>query len=559
MLTYILKEHKEFDFFMEGKMKLISAILFVSTIAFAAHPEMVPGEYIVSFKNNKGPIALLSKNLAQKINSDIQVISNSLRVAHVKLNAVGSESEIIGQIKQDPNVAIVEPNFIYRANFTFGNKSNDPLLNKLWGLSNSGQPDSKGQVGTPGIDINAVNAWKIQTGSKDVIVAVIDTGINYKAEDLKENMWVNEKEQSGSKGVDDDGNGFIDDIYGWNFVSNNNDPLDDQGHGSHCSGTIGAKGNDGKGIVGVNWNTRLMALKFLDSNGSGTLENALKAIDYAVKNGARVLSNSWGGGGFSETLKQAIERSHEANAIFVAAAGNESNNNDVTATYPASYEVPNVISVAAIDNKGNLANFSNFGKRIVHIGAPGVNIFSTITKGYDSWSGTSMAAPHVSGVAALMLSQYPEMTNLQAKDMILKTARSLKTLKGKVKTGGLVDAHAALMQNIPAPDMNDPINWQTTTYQLSSEHPYKADSKYTWEISVPGANEISIYFEKFITEYRYDTVKLYDSTGKVVQILTGNESDSFSEVIKGNYVKVVFQTDRSQELHGFDITKVAFR
>lgn len=524
----------------------------------AAKPESISGEYIVSFKNNKAPLVLLGQNLSKKINSEVSIISTSLRVAHVKLNAVASEDAVIANIKNDPNVSIVEPNFIYRANYGF-NKTNDPLFGKLWGLSNSGQPDSKGQVGTPGIDINATNAWKVQTGSSDVIVAVIDTGINYKSADLKDNMWINEKEKNGKKGVDDDGNGFVDDIYGWNFVKNSSDPLDDQGHGSHCSGTIGAKGNDGKGIVGVAWNTRLMALKFLDSNGSGSLENALKAIDYATKNGAKVLSNSWGGGGYSETLKQAIERSHQAGAIFIAAAGNESNNNDASPTYPASYDVPNVVSVAAIDNKGALANFSNYGKSLVHIGAPGVNIFSTTNKGYDSWSGTSMAAPHVSGVAALMFSQYPEMTNLQVKALMLKTAKTIKGLKNKVKTGGIIDAYAALMQNIPAPDMNDPVNWQTVPYQLASEHPYKAETNNTWEISIPDAREVSIYFEKFQTEYRYDTLKLYDIEGNLIQTLTGNESDTFSEVIKGNYVKVVFETDKSQEQYGFDITKVAFR
>lgn len=534
------------------------SLAFVSTVALAAKPESVPGEYVVSFKNNKAPLAYLGQNLAKQISSEVSIISNTLRVAHVKLNSVANENDLIANIKNNPNVSIVEPNFIYHASYGF-NKSNDPLFGKLWGISNSGQPDSAGQTGIPGVDINATEAWKVQTGSKNVIIAVIDTGINYKSADLKDNMWINEKESNGKKGVDDDGNGFVDDIYGWNFVKNNSNPLDDQGHGSHCSGTIGAKGNDGKGIVGVNWNTRLMALKFLDSNGSGSLDNALKAIDYATKNGAKVMSNSWGGGGFSETLKQAIERSNQAGAIFIAAAGNESNNNDESPSYPASYDVPNIISVAAIDNQGKLANFSNYGKNLVHIAAPGVNIFSTTNKGYDSWSGTSMATPHVSGVAGLMFSQYPEMTNLQVKDLILKTARPLKGLKNKVKTAGLVDAYAALMQIVPAPDMNDPINWQTVSYQLASEHPYKSETNSSWEISVPDAKEISIYFEKFQTEYRYDTLKVYDANGNLIQTITGNESDSFTEVIPGNYAKIVLETDKSQEQYGFDITKVAFR
>lgn len=542
-----------------GEMRLLVGFVLLSFGALAGKPESVPGEYIVTFKNNKNAVKLLAENFAKKINSEVNMISSTLRVAHIRSNSVITSEAFVSSLKNDPNVDIVEPNYIYHANYSFGNKANDPLFGKLWGLNNTGQPDSSGQAGEPGIDINALKAWQVQTGSKSVVVAVIDTGVNYKSLDLKENVWTNEAERKGRKGIDDDKNGFIDDIYGWNFVKNNNNPIDDQGHGSHCSGTIGAKGNDGKGIVGVNWNTRIMALKFLDSGGSGTLENALKAIDYATKNGARVMSNSWGGGGFSETLKQAIERAHKANAIFIAAAGNESNNNDENPSYPASYDVPNVISVAAIDNKGIMASFSNYGKNTVHIAAPGVNIFSTTNKGYDSWSGTSMATPHVSGVAALVLAQYPEMTNLQLKELILKTARPLKTLRGKTKTAGLIDAYAALMQIVPAPDMEDPANWQTVPYQLSSEHPYKTESKSTWEVTVPDAKEISLYFQKFETEYNYDTLKLYDIDGNLLQTISGNQTDSFSPAIKGNYVKVVLESDKSQEKYGFDISKVAFR
>ncbi|MCB0368196.1 MAG: S8 family serine peptidase [Bdellovibrionales bacterium] len=540
-------------------MRIFVGLILMAAMAFAGQPESVPGEYIVTFKNNKSPMTGLTKELAKRINSTVEVISRTARVAHVKTDSKNTPEDIIAKIKKDPNVDIVEPNYIYHASYSFGQKSNDPLMSRLWGLNNSGQPDSNGQAGILGIDINAEKAWTIQTGSKDVIVAVIDTGVNYNNPDLKDNIWTNEAELNGKDGVDDDNNGYVDDIHGWNFADDKSDPMDNHGHGTHCSGTIGAKGNDGKGIVGVNWNTRIMALKFLDASGSGSLDNALKAIDYATQNGAKVLSNSWGGGGFSETLKAAIERSNKAGAVFVAAAGNESNNNDNRPTYPASYDVPNIISVAAIDNKGKLANFSNYGKSLVHVAAPGVNIYSTTLKGYDSWSGTSMATPHVSGVVALMEAQYPEMSNTEIKDWILKTARPLKSLKNKVKTSGLIDAYAALTKEVPAPDMNDPANWQFMPYRLSSEHPYKASTKNTWEISVPNANEISVYFSKFKTEYRFDKVSLYDAEGTLVQEISGNEDESFSEVIKGNYVKVVFESDKSQEQYGFDVTKVAYR
>jgi thermitase len=204
------------------------------------------------------------------------------------------EKSAVKSLSQNELVDIVEPNYIYRMN----KMSNDPMIEQLWGLKNVGQKDSGGTAGVKGLDINVEKAWDIQTGSKKTIVAVIDTGVDENHPDLKENMWTNVAELNGKAGVDDDGNGVIDDIHGFNSITGSGNALDDQGHGSHCSGTIGAKGNDGAGIVGVNWDVSIMAVKFLDANGSGTLENAIKSIDYATRMGAKVLSNSWGGGGF---------------------------------------------------------------------------------------------------------------------------------------------------------------------------------------------------------------------------------------------------------------------
>lgn len=540
--------------------KFFFLLLSVAISAHAAMPEVksVPGEYVIKFKNhNKATMTAMSNKLKEQLGVQIKTILPTMGVTVVKTD---DEKATLEKLKANPIVEIAEPNFIYTANYTFGMRSNDPSLGKLWGMINTGQPDSKGQVGVPGIDVNAINAWKLQTGSPDVIVAVIDTGVNYKSKDLADNMWVNAAEQNGKKGVDDDGNGFIDDIHGYNFVKDNGDPLDDQGHGTHCSGTIGAVGNDNFGIVGVAWKTKIMALKFLDERGSGSLEDALKAIDYATKMGAKVMSNSWSGGGYSENLKEAIERSNKAGAVFIAAASNEANDNDVNEAYPASYDIPNVISVAAIDNRGVLADFSNYGKKKVHIGAPGVNIYSTTIKGYESWSGTSMATPHVAGAAVLVASQHPTMNGEQIKQAILNAARPIKGLRGKVSTGGMLDTHAALLLKTVGPDPEDPANWtKKMQYQLSSEHPYNPQLKNEWEISVPDATEISVYFAKLDVEYRFDTIKLYDSTGKLIQTLSGSEKELFTDVIKGNYVKIVFETDKSIQKYGFDVTSISYR
>lgn len=539
-------------------MIITTATAFASTLQKPIKEiEAVPGEYVVrlkeqfSFSATKNNIQILSEQLGSQIKTTIP----SMNIVVVKRPVFETQTSVRKILAQNELVDIVEPNYIYRIKKT----PNDPLLPELWGMKNSGQKDSSNQVGVAGVDIGAEKAWDIETGSKNTIVAVIDTGVNYNSDDLKENMWTNEAEANGQPGVDDDGNGFVDDIHGYNFVANNGDPMDDHGHGSHCSGTIGARGNDGKGLVGVNWDVRIMGLKFLSKDGSGSLDGALKAIDYASKMGAHVLSNSWGGGGASDTLKQAIERSNAAGAVFVAAAGNESNNNDASPSYPASYDVPNMISVAAVDNRGLIASFSNYGKKSVHVGAPGVNIKSVTTTGYESWSGTSMATPHVSGIAALLISHESKLTNIDVKNRILATAVPVASLRSKTKTGGLANAYAALTNTLPQPDPNDPSNWKTVNVSVSTPHPYKEKSKETYEVTVPGAKEISLYFSKFDTERDYDIVEIYDGKGTRVQTLSGENDDSYTVVISGNKAKIVLTADDSVSRYGFDVTKAAWR
>lgn len=532
----------------------LGALLAAANV-FAAEPEAVPGEFIVKLKS---PISSQSLSVLSTELGYIKDVIPNQNIIVIKRPMFEIQSTVVKSLSEHPDVDIIEPNFIYRIN----RAPNDPMLGQLWGMKNIGQPDSQKKEGIAGMDINAEKAWDIQTGSRDVIVAVIDTGVDFNHPDLKDNMWTNEAELNGQAGVDDDGNGIVDDIYGASFVNANaptGNPLDDHGHGTHCSGTIGAKGDDGKGIVGVAWNVRIMGVKFLSASGSGSLDGALKAIDYATSKGAKVLSNSWGGGGYSETLKQAIERSNAAGAIFVAAAGNESNNNDASPTYPATYDVPNVISVAAVDNRGQIASFSNYGKTKVHVGAPGVNVFSSVKGGkYDSWSGTSMAAPHVSGMAALLASNEPTLTGVQMKDRILATSRPIAGLRGKAK-GGMADAWAMLTNTTPPPDPNDPVNWQTVALSVSSPHPYKEKSSMEFEVRVPGAKQVALYFEKFDTEREYDKVELFDATGKKVATMSGKNDDSFATPVDGEYVKIKFTTDDSVNRYGFDITKAAWR
>jgi subtilisin family serine protease len=371
-------------------------------------------------------------------------------------------------------------------------------------------------------------------------------------------MWTNDAELNGKAGVDDDDNGYVDDIYGYDFANKDADPKDDHGHGSHVSGTIGAKGNDGKGIVGVTWNVRIMALKFLTASGSGTLEGAVKAINYAVKMGAHLTNNSWGGGGFSQVLSDSIKAAQEKGQLFIAAAGNDSSDNDKNPMYPGSYDHDNIISVAALNNKGELSKFSNYGKTTVDVAAPGEAITSCTPKGYETWNGTSMATPHVSGIVALLMSHERSLNWQQLKERVLMTTRAMAGIKSKTLTGGMVNAHYALINQRPPADPNDPANWKNKPYNISSSHPYENKANLEWIVKEEGASKVSVYFEKFETESGYDVVTFHDAQGNLIDTWSGRRNGEFSPTVLGDTLIIRLKSDPSVNHYGFDITKLAF-
>lgn len=537
-----------------SKVGAVAATMMLAVTANAKFTtESVPGEFVVKLK--PGMMRMSTQQLSTQLNGFVTQKISGQDIVVVKKAVFQTNDSAVKSLNENPMVEIAEPNFIYRIN----KAPSDPMYAQTWGLGNIGQADPKNQVGVAGIDINAERAWDIQTGTREKIIAVIDTGIDHTHPDLKDNMWQNEAEAAGTAGVDDDNNGVVDDIYGYNAITGTGNAKDDQGHGSHCAGTIGARANNGIGVAGVNWDVRMMSVKFLDAGGSGSLADAIKAIDYATKMGAHIMSNSWGGGGFSQTLLDAIERSNAAGAVFIAAAGNDNNNNDNSPTYPSTYQVANVISVAAIDNRGARADFSSYGKKTVHLGAPGVNVMSTTGGGYKSYSGTSMATPHVAGVAALLWANEPNLTAAEVKARLVATTRPLASMKGKTRTGGMVDAYGALTNTQAPPDANDPANWATVSMDFKSESPYKPNTNQVFEVSVPGAKEFAIYFDKFNTESGYDIVTIYDSKGVKVQALSGVLDESFSMTITGESARIEFKSDKSVEKTGWTITKAAYR
>ncbi len=391
--------------------------------------EFKPGEVIIKFKSGVSDLAAAS--LLSEVGIQVRKRFAEIGVSHCTISSNKDVLKTVEECNANTNVEYAEPNYIYRASII----PNDPRFSSLYGMTM----------------IQAPEAWDLQTGSKSVIVGVIDTGVDVGHEDLAANIWQNPGETGGGKennNVDDDGNGYVDDFRGWDFVNNDNNPLDDNNHGTHVSGTIGAVGNNSKGVVGVNWNVSIMGLKFLDGNGSGTTDDALEAILYGANMGAKILSNSWGGGGKSQALEDAIKVARDKGVVFVAAAGNDFSNNDRAPTYPSNYEVENVVSVAANTSSDVLAGFSNFGKITVDLSAPGNNILSTIARGqYDTFSGTSMATPHVSGAMALVLAQYPGLTMQQVIIRVLGSVDRKAAYADKVLTGGRLNVFKAMSTN----------------------------------------------------------------------------------------------------------------
>jgi subtilisin family serine protease len=406
-------------------------------------PVAVPGELIVGFED--GASKSVQNAAVAQAGATKEAGFPQIDAALVQVPA-GQLAEAKKRLLGHPRVRYVEPNHVVRTMAT----PNDPSFNQLWGLHNTGQTG-----GTPDADIDAPEAWDLTTGSSSVVVGVTDTGVDFSHPDLAAQQWVNTGENCGSSdpgvvcaqrtnAADDDGNGYVDDWRGWDFVNNDNNPFDDNDHGTHVSGTIGGVGNNGTGVAGVNWNVKIMALKFLSAGGSGTTADAIAATLYAANEGAHVSSNSWGGGPFDQGLLDAIEYGASKGMLFVAAAGNDANDNDSFATYPASYESDAIVAVAATDHTDDMAFFSSYGANTVDLGAPGVNILSTIPGGaYDSFSGTSMATPHVAGVAALLKARYPDASLYGLKALLLRSVDPVESLAGKTATGGRLNAFTA--------------------------------------------------------------------------------------------------------------------
>lgn len=410
--------------------------------AVDAAPEgsYMPAEVLVKFR--AGTKGAQAEGLHRVIGAE--VLRSAMGVEGLQLVRLPqgvSVKEAVRRYMEDPAVEYAEPNYIYWPEVTF---PDDTYFSQQWSLHNEGQTMN----GVPDADMDMPEAWDITTGSRDIIVAVIDTGVDYSHPDLGPNIWINPNEIP-DNGIDDDNNNLIDDVVGWDYFDNDNDPSDELYHGTHVAGIIGALGNNSTGIAGVNWQVRIMVLKAGGSEGYLTLDAIVQAIYYAANMGARVINASYGSYQFSQSEYDAISYANSRGVLFVAAAGNDTNDNDLYPHYPSNYDLPNIISVAASDQDDMMAAFSNYGRTTVDVAAPGNHTLSTwpiyvSPLGYETIEGTSMASPHVAGLAALLMDYYRNFDIHQIKATIETFVDRLPQFQEYVATSGRVNAYKAV-------------------------------------------------------------------------------------------------------------------
>jgi len=400
-------------------------------------------EVLVKFKTGvtEDAISTITQRLHDRVDDEIESVPGLDAIDD--LDDANAES-VAAEYRALPQVEYAEAVFEISADDA-PVTPRDPRFAEQWALFNDG---SRG--GIKGADISAMHAWHVTTGSDNVVVAVLDSGVDYTHSDLASNIW---ERPANVNPYEDKELGTIQDVQGYNAVENNADPMDDNGHGTHCAGIIGAEGGNDIGIAGVNWKVQIMPLKFMNAGGYGTTKDAVEAINYVIDRkkagvNVRVISASWGSTQKSRALEDVIRKAYEADILFVAASGNATTNNDRTPHYPSSYNVPNVVSVAALDRNDQLASFSNYGVKSVAIAAPGVDILSTwLGDEYEEKSGTSMATPVVAGVAALIVAENPKISVDDLRKKLLASVDPLASLKGKIVTGGRINAAKAVGAN----------------------------------------------------------------------------------------------------------------
>jgi hypothetical protein len=445
---------------------------------------------------------------------------------------------------------------------------NDPFFLKQWHLENIGQPDDKEIEGIAGCDIGFKESWKCWKPQKEIILAILDSGLDLEHEDIDPSvLWVNQGEtgidddgnDKASNGIDDDGNGYIDDVHGYNFVRKNGNVQDDKYHGTHCGSIICASTNNKVGLAGINPGIKIMLVKIFGLGDTLYGKEIGEAIKYAVDNGAKVLSNSYGSPSFKPDMLEAIKYTHEKGALFVCAAGNSRRDldNPEEYDYPSCYGVDNQLVVSATDNSDR-CNFANYGS-VVEIAAPGQNIFSLMPKNrYRSFSGTSQACPQVAAAATMLWCQHPEWNWRQVKEALLKGADQVRGLGRYVKDGLRLNIANSLKgktgKRLPEHDFS---NWKVEERVIESNHPYYNNKELHFDIEVPNAKCFRVHFAEIDLDHYGDFIEIYeDSEKQPLEIINAQFKDSWSEVISGNKAELVMFTNQHVNGYGFKIDKI---
>lgn len=573
---------------MNNIMKLIGVCLSVAFVSCTkksdpAEPVLrkktaIDNEFV--FKGDLKTVQALLKK--EGIQARYEPVFHSGTIYHVKYEGSSSFEQIAKVVRA--KVEWVEPNLLVDLGASRNRRDwpNNKLFFKQWGLNNVGQSPPFGIPGTEGADMDILKAWTLSKGSKDIVVAVIDEGVDYTHPSLKDNMWVNSKEapaNGGIPGVDDDGNGYVDDVYGFDFYSKDKkklwygrvggpDPMDKGGHGTFCAGQIAAVPDINVGVAGINWRVQIMAIRFL-GEGGGSSVDAARGIEYARLNKADIMSNSWGGSGESKLLTEAITAAAKDGVLFVVAAGNEGQNIDIKKTYPASNKfdkdhkpLGNVLTVGATDNQDNPADFSNYGHATVDVFAPGVEIVSTFPKAllpkgrepYAIMSGTSMATPYVSGVAALMMAydksyrRHPE----RVIETIQRTADVKPSLVGKAISNGRINAFRALTGNGQNPVLSS--NWISSGKTISQRGFSQDLVDIRNDIKIENAQAIRLHFNFIQIDSPFDSIYIYDKDYRLItEVEEGDTADYWSTIIPGDTVHVRFVNSMVKEITAMPI------
>jgi thermitase len=446
----------------------------------------------------------------------------------------------------------------------------DPFLGKQWWLINEGQPDEQGQPGVAGAEPAILAALTHVQTQKPVVLAILDSGLDLTHEDIDPAcLWVNEGESGTdaagrdrrTNGVDDDGNGYIDDVHGWNFVDESPTVQEDQYHGTHCGGLVTAVANNARGIAGAYPPVKIMLVKIFGLGHLLSSEEIARGVRYAVDNGAKVLSNSYGTPSYVPAFKQVVEYTRDRGALFVCAAGNSRKNLDVADEYdyPSCYGIDNQLVVGASDNRDASSQFSNFGT-VVDLAAPGQAMFSLMPKSrYRAFSGTSQACPLVAGAAALLWSQHPQWTYSEVKQRLLDSADQRPALRRWVRTAARLNLDKAVRgvsgDRLPTHDF---AAWHSAPHVLESRHPYQHDQATDHVVEVPGARFLRLHFRRFDTEANYDRLSIHDAEGRHVETLDGAQGETWSEVVPGSRAHLRFVTSSVIDGWGWAIDRVEY-